>query len=106
MLVLSPVAESRPDESFAEAIRAELDSRHWSQGELATFVGRDASTVSLWVTGRQVPRLRQTDDATIQKLASFLHRKPADLKRWLKSGPRKAPAAARLHHRSRRLTTL
>lgn len=63
--------QAEPTPTFAAAIKQELRGRRWSQKKFAAFLGKDESTVSLWLAGRHGPRL--DDTLTLQKLAEFLH---------------------------------
>jgi KaiC/GvpD/RAD55 family RecA-like ATPase/transcriptional regulator with XRE-family HTH domain len=55
---------------LADALKAKLEEKSWSQKQLAAHLERDNSTVSLWVSGRQAPRVEDAD--TISRLARFL----------------------------------
>src|SRR6266851_798185 len=55
---------------LSTALRQKLGERAWSQRKLAAFLGRNESTVSLWLSGRQTPRSEDTQ--VTSKLAKFL----------------------------------
>jgi KaiC/GvpD/RAD55 family RecA-like ATPase/transcriptional regulator with XRE-family HTH domain len=77
-LMTDVTQEGVPWATFVEALTHELHARQWSQKGLAAFLGRDASTVSLWLSGRQRPRAE--DEPTMRKLAEFLRLDPADVR--------------------------
>src|SRR5215218_1931623 len=77
-LMTDVTQEGVPWATFVEALTHELHARQWSQKALAAFLGRDASTVSLWLSGRQRPRA--ADEPTMRKLAEFLRLDPADVR--------------------------
>jgi KaiC/GvpD/RAD55 family RecA-like ATPase/transcriptional regulator with XRE-family HTH domain len=66
---------------LADLLQGQLQAKGLSQRELARILARRESTVSLWVTGRQSPRLR--DAGALQSLAAFLAMRPADLRQLL-----------------------
>lgn len=68
--MLSSVSQSR----LSDALRQKLAEKAWSQKKLAEVLDRDDSTVSLWVSGRQTPRIDDID--SISKLAKFLATTP------------------------------
>jgi KaiC/GvpD/RAD55 family RecA-like ATPase/transcriptional regulator with XRE-family HTH domain len=56
--------------AFRDALRDALKSRHLKQKELADALGRNPSTVSFWLSGRQKPSISERE--TIRRLAAFL----------------------------------
>lgn len=67
--------------NFTTALKQGLRARDWSQKKLAAFIGKDESTVSLWLSGRHGPRL--DDEVTIRKLADFLHLEGVEVEQLL-----------------------
>ncbi|MCX6620666.1 MAG: helix-turn-helix transcriptional regulator, partial [Acidobacteria bacterium] len=67
--------------SLSEALRKELEARAWPQKRLAALLHRDESTVSLWLSGRQGPRI--DDEGTLAELAKFLRSSPTEVRRLL-----------------------
>jgi len=61
---------ARTQTRLSDALRARLVEKAWSQKKLAEFLEKDDSTVSIWVSGRQAPRVE--DAESIAKLARFL----------------------------------
>jgi len=55
---------------LADALRHRLAEKAWPQKKLAALLERDDSTVSLWVSGRQAPRVEDFD--LMARLAKFL----------------------------------
>jgi KaiC/GvpD/RAD55 family RecA-like ATPase/transcriptional regulator with XRE-family HTH domain len=68
--MISTVSQSR----LSDALRQKLAEKAWSQKRLAEVLDKDDSTVSLWVSGRQTPRIDDID--SISKLAKFLATSP------------------------------
>jgi KaiC/GvpD/RAD55 family RecA-like ATPase/transcriptional regulator with XRE-family HTH domain len=58
-----------------------LESKNWSQRQLAQYLQRDQSTVSLYCAGRTVPRL--SDRTLIRSLAEFLGLTTSDLEKMI-----------------------
>jgi KaiC/GvpD/RAD55 family RecA-like ATPase/transcriptional regulator with XRE-family HTH domain len=62
-------ADVPADSPFSLALRRQLRAHEWSQRELAEFLGKHESTVSLWLSGQSSPR---STDALVSRLAEFL----------------------------------
>jgi KaiC/GvpD/RAD55 family RecA-like ATPase/transcriptional regulator with XRE-family HTH domain len=76
-----PLDNEAAPPTLREAIKQELRSRGWSQKKFASFIEKDESTVSLWLSGRHGPRA--DDEEIVRKLAEFLHTKAAKVEQLL-----------------------
>lgn len=67
-----------PEEKFSKLLLEGLKTNHCSQKQLAQTLKRDPSTISLWLVGKQVPRI--DDEITIKGIAKFLGITAKDVK--------------------------
>jgi KaiC/GvpD/RAD55 family RecA-like ATPase/transcriptional regulator with XRE-family HTH domain len=80
---------------LSDALRLRLTEKAWPQKKLAALLQRDESTVSLWVSGRQAPRVEDLE--VVDRLARFLGT-TADHVRGLVSAQKEPGAAPALVH--------
>jgi transcriptional regulator with XRE-family HTH domain len=71
--------------SLPAMLRAARDKGGFTNRDLADKIGRDESTVSLWMSGKRTPRMKN-----LEQLARVMGVEMADL--W--SGPEAMPATA------------
>src|ERR1044072_8209111 len=83
-------SETLDSSPFAATLLKQLKDKHLSQKLLAQRLGKDASTVSLWLRGQQRPRPEDQD--TIRKLAKFLGRTSDEVIALIEEGRRDATA--------------
>jgi len=67
-----------PKKNFSKLLLEGLKAKHCSQKQLAQILKRDPSTISLWLIGKQVPRI--DDEITIKGIAKFLDTTPKEVK--------------------------
>ncbi len=75
--------------TLADKIKAAFDRSGLSQRDLATAVGVDESTVSLWLSGGRVPRVKN-----LERLARAMGLEASEL--W--NGPEATPASEAQAH--------
>src|SRR5262249_54547964 len=72
---------STENRNFAEMVSQQLRENGWTQKRFAEYIGKDESTVSLWMCGRKTPNI--LEKRTISKLAKFLHTTSGEVQKIL-----------------------